>query len=259
MTRYSANLSTLFQDLPLRERFAAAAQAGFAAVEMWFPYEIPSNEMAAQLQKHALRCVGINSPAGDVSAGDWGLATDPDGVDAFCASVDQAMRYARDIDCPNVHVMAGIVPAHLSRAVAWALYETNIARACDIAQDYGRRVLIEPLNAVDRPTYLLNTQQQALHLVQTLQRDNLSIMLDLFHLQRGEGNLIEGMLRSLAHAAHVQIADVPGRHEPGTGEINFRNVFAAVAQADYKGWVGCEYLPLNSTQEGLSWMRMHDE
>ncbi|MDO9406488.1 MAG: TIM barrel protein [Polaromonas sp.] len=255
MLRFSANLSTLFQQLPLRERFSAAAAAGFEAVEVWFPYEIPASELAALLKDHGLVCVGINSPPGDVSQGDWGLALDRSRQNLFDDSVAQAMAYAEAIDCPNVHVMAGNRVAGVSEAQALQDYSASIERACAIARRHGRRVMVEPLNAVDRPTYFLTRQQQAIDLIDALQQDNLGLMLDLFHLQRGEGNLVERMRRSLPYAAHVQIADVPGRHEPGTGEINFPFVFAELERLGYDGWIGCEYLPAGDTVDGLGWLQ----
>jgi hydroxypyruvate isomerase len=257
MPRFSANLSTLFQDVPLMERFPAAAKAGFKAVELWFPYEVPARDMASALKANGLICVGINSPPGNVDKGDWGVAVDPTRRNEFIEGVDRAMAYAQVIDCANVHVMAGIPAAGLKADDAWKVYMDNIGSACDIAMRYGRKVMIEPLNAIDRPTYLLSRQAQAVEVVKTLDRNNLGIMVDLFHLQRGEGNLIERMRMSLPYAIHVQIADVPGRHEPGTGEINFAAVFGELDRATYAGWVGCEYFPSKSTVEGLDWMSKH--
>lgn len=254
MLRFSANLSTLFQDRPLLERLPAAKAAGFDAVEIWFPYEVEADRFADALANAQLSCVGINSPAGDVAAGDWGLATDPRHAADFDASVEQAMRYAQTIGCPNVHVMAGQPADQVGEAMAWQTYRSSLKRAIGIAQTYGRKPMIEPLNALDRPRYLLQRQEQAISLIEEFGRDRLALMLDLFHLQRGEGNLIERMRRSLPYAAHVQIADVPGRHEPGTGEINFPKVFAELKAAGWSGWIGAEYLPAAGTEEGLGWM-----
>lgn len=257
MPRFSANLSTLFQDLPLIERFPAAAAAGFKAVELWFPYEVPAQDMARVLKANGLVCVGINSPPGNIDEGDWGLAVDPTRRNEFLKGVEQAMEYAQGIDCANVHVMAGVRAAGMQVDDAWKVYMDNIGVACDVAVQYGRHVMIEPLNAIDRPTYLLSRQAQAVEVLKALNRDNLGIMVDLFHLQRGEGNLIEHMRMSLPYATHVQIADVPGRHEPGTGEINFAMVLKELDKAGYTGWVGCEYFPSKSTVEGLDWMAKH--
>ena len=253
MLKFSANISIMFQEFPVLERLKAAAEAGFKAVEIWFPYDIPAAEMKEQLQKHHLLCVGMNSPSGNAAAGDWGLAADPARHDEFMASVRQAMAYAQAIDCPKVHVMAGVAPPSLSAADAWEVYGNNIKAACAIAQDHGRQVLIEPLNALDRPSYLLTRQAQAIDLIRALNCGNLQIMLDLYHVQRGEGNLVERMRASMPFAGHIQIADVPGRHEPGTGEVNFSFVFTEIERLGYKGWIGCEYTPLGATTEGLGW------
>jgi hydroxypyruvate isomerase len=252
--KFSANLSTLFQELPLRERFAAAARAGFDAVEIWFPYDLPVAEMRELLGRNNQRCVAINSPAGNVAQGDWGLAVDPARRDEFDRSIETAMSYAQAIDCPCVHVMAGQVSGEACLARAWERYLASVATACDVADTYGRTVMIEPLNAIDRPRYLLSTQAQALDVLEDLRRGNLKLMLDVFHLQRGEGNLIERLRRSLPYAAHVQIADNPGRHEPGTGEINFAAVFDAIARSGYQDYIGCEYIPSRATTESFHWL-----
>lgn len=254
MLRFSANLSTLFQELPLAARFEAAARAGFDAVELWFPYEIPASQLRELLDAHGLRCVGINSSAGDAQRGDWGLAADPARRAAFDASVEQAFDYAQTIGCPNVHVMAGQIDADAPFEPAWEHYLTCLGAAADRAAARGLVAMIEPLNRLDRPRYLLNTQQQALAALAALKRPNLGIMLDLYHVQRGEGNLIERMRASLPHAAHVQIADNPGRHEPGTGEIRFDHVFAELARSGYAGTIGCEYLPSGATVDSFGWL-----
>lgn len=252
--RFSANLSTLFQEVPLLDRFEAAANAGFDAVELWFPYEVPAADMRARLDAYGLRCVGINSPAGDVSRGDWGLAADPARRAAFDASIEQAFDYAGAIGCPCVHVMAGQRDPQAPAEPAWQHYLECMGDAADLAHARGLIVMIEPLNAIDRPHYVLNTQTQALDVIAAVARPNLKIMLDLYHLQRGEGNLIERMRASLPHAAHVQIADNPGRHEPGTGEIRFDAVFNELAAGGYTGYIGCEYLPCAATQDSFGWL-----
>jgi len=254
MLNFSANISTLFQELPLASRFPAAARAGFSAIEMWFPYEIASKVVASLLAENQLRCVGINSPAGDIRAGDWGLAADPSKFDIFKRSAHQAIVYAQEIGCSNVHVMAGLVAPQADRKLAWDNYLQCIDFACTLAAQASITVMIEPLNNIDRPRYLLNTQAQALEAIETLRKTNLRVMLDIFHLQRGEGNLIERMKKSLPYAAHVQIADNPGRHEPGTGEVNFEAVFKALQDANYSEYIGCEYLPLRTSEESFKWM-----
>ncbi len=253
MLRFSANLSTLFQELPLVDRFAAAAE-WFKGVELWFPYEIDARIMADVLQANGLVCVAINSPPGKVENGDWGIAVDPARKDDFLDSVESAMVYAQTIGCPNVHVMAGIIPHGLAAEDAWHTYKENITAACASAKRHGRQALVEPLNAIDRPAYLLTRQSQAIELIKAVGCDNLRIMVDIFHMQRGEGNLTERMRASLPYAGHVQIADVPGRHEPGTGEINFAYVFTELERLGWAGWVGCEYFPRTTTLDGLGWL-----
>jgi hydroxypyruvate isomerase len=255
MPKFAANLSTLFQELPILERIGAASKAGFKAVELWFPYEIDAAEFKRSLEQHNVVCVGINSPAGNPANGDWGLAVEPLRRAQFEQSVHQAMAYAKAIDCPKVHVMAGLVPEGHSRIEAWDTYRQNIAKACEIAHDYGRVVLVEPLNSIDRPAYLLHRQRQAIELIKSLNEpDNLAIMVDIFHVQREQGNIVECLHETLPYAGHLQIADVPGRHEPGTGEINFPFVFGELQRAGYDGWIGCEYFPAKTTLDGLSWI-----
>ncbi len=254
MLRFSANLSTMFQELPLVQRLEAAACAGFDAVELWFPYEIPVPKMRQLLRDNGLRCVGINSPAGDPARGDWGLAADPERRAEFDKSVEMAFKYAREIECPCVHVMAGQCAPGTSVEAAWGNYLECLGSACDAARGYGITAMVEPLNAIDRPTYLMSTQAKAIEVHSKLNRPNLKIMLDVFHVQRGEGNLIERMLTSLPHTAHVQIADNPGRHEPGTGEINFAAIFAAIEKSGYAGYIGLEYLPSGATGDSLQWL-----
>lgn len=254
MLKFSANLSTLFQEHALLDRVTAAAAAGFKGVEIWFPYEVPAHALRERLDAYGLQCVMINTVPGDTARGDWGLAVDVRRRSEFIASVQQALDYAQAIGCTRVHVMSGAVPQDRSLADAEAAFAHSIADACDMAREVGITVMIEPLNHIDRPTFYLTRQAQAIALVRELARDNLGIMLDLFHLQRGEGNLIERMLQSLPYAAHVQFADVPGRHEPGTGEIHFPRVFAALVQANWSGWVGCEYFPVGTTAASLGWM-----
>lgn len=254
MFKVSVNLSILFQEVSLAQRFESAARAGFDTVEIWFPYELPAQNVRELLRDNGLRCIGINTPAGDVASGDWGLAADPARRTQFEASLDVAFRYAQQIECPNVHVMAGHQSKSVSVQAAWENYLHCIGTACDRAGDYGLTVMIEPLNAIDRPLYLLQTQSQAIEAVLTLNRTNLKIMLDIYHLQRGEGNLIERMRASIPYAAHIQIADNPGRHEPGTGEINFSSVFAAIQTSGYAGHIGCEYSPTGNSCDSFAWL-----
>lgn len=255
--RFAANLSTLFAELPLLARVGAAASLGFEGVEIWFPYEVDAKVLRAELARHEVQCVTMNTQPGNVGRGDWGLAVDATRRTEFLASVEIAAAYAAEIGCPKIHAMSGGVPQGVTREASWEVFARNIDDACVIAARHGLILMIEPLNEIDRPSFLLTRQSQAIALIEQLGRENLKIMLDLFHLQRGEGNLIERMRQSLPHAAHVQIADVPGRHEPGSGEINFATVFRALKQLGWTGWIGCEYFPSDGTLASFGWLEAH--
>ncbi|MGL4233581.1 MAG: 2-oxo-tetronate isomerase [Casimicrobium sp.] len=253
MYRFSANLSIMFTEAPFIERFALAAHHGFNAVECWFPYEHTKEALRAELNRHQLKLIGINTAPGDTTKGDWGLAVNPLRKTEFIASVDQAIDYASSLDCGSIHVMAGIMPSSASETDCEARYIEHIGLAADRAKAAGKTVLIEPLNPIDRPGYFLSRQSQAARIVDALKRDNVKIMFDIYHAQMTEGNIVATLRSNLAKIGHIQIADVPGRHEPGTGEINFPFVMNAIAESDYAGWIGCEYKPKTNTAAGLSW------
>lgn len=252
--KFAANLSTLFAELPLLARIEAAASFGFKGVEIWFPYEISPQILRAELEHHDMQCVSMNTQPGNVDLGDWGLAVDAARRTEFLESVEIAADYAAAIGCPRFHVMSGPVPPGKTQEESWEVFARNIDDACTLAARRNLTLMIEPLNKIDRPTFLLTRQSQARALIEQLGRSNLKIMLDVFHLQRGEGNLIERLRHSLPYAAHVQIADVPGRHEPGTGEINFDKVLEALEHLGWEGWIGCEYFPSNSTASSFTWL-----
>jgi hydroxypyruvate isomerase len=253
MIRLSANLSLLFTELPFLDRFAAARDQGFEAVEFWFPYEWPAAAVAQRLQDHGLACAGINSPAGNIEAGDWGLAADPARVALFRSSVAQAFDYASAIGCPAVHVMAGLTGQAAPDPLGHGTYRDNLAHAAELAARHHKTVLIEPLNPVDRPGYLLWRQQQARDLIDQLALPNIRVMFDLYHAQMTEGRLIDNLRVHGERIGHIQLADVPGRHEPGTGEVHWAAVLAAIEASGYAGWIGCEYKPLAGTVVGLGW------
>lgn len=252
----SANLSILFTEVPFLDRFEFAARHGFKAVEFWFPYEFPAAQVRARLDANGLTLVGMNSASGDASKGEWGLAVDPAKREKFQASVQQAIEYALALGSPNIHVMAGVVPADITAQQADALYRENIAWACDQANKAGKNVLIEPLNPVDRPGYLLSCQAHARTIVQTLDRPNLKVMFDIYHVQMTEGRILDNLHASLPYIGHIQLADVPGRHEPDTGEIRFAQVIAEIERTGYfarGGWLGCEYKPKTTSAHSLGW------
>jgi 2-dehydrotetronate isomerase len=255
MLRFSANLSMLFTDLPFLDRLAAARKEGFEAVEFWFPYEWPAELVAQRLKDNGLVCAGINSPAGNAQAGEWGLAADPTRASHFRSSVQQAFDYASALGSPAVHVMAGVTGQAAPDPLANATYRDNLVYAAELAARLGKTVLIEPLNPIDRPGYLLWRQQQARDLIDQLALPNIRVMFDLYHVQMTEGRLIDNLRAHGSRIGHIQIADVPGRNEPGTGEIHWPAVFAAIEASGYAGWIGCEYKPRAGTVAGLSWRK----
>ncbi len=253
MHRFSANLSILFTEVPFIERFALAAKHGFGAVECWFPYEHSKDELASTLKNNNLKLIGLNTAPGDTAKGDWGLAVNPKQRDAFLASVDQAIDYASALNCGSIHVMAGMMPLGTSEADCEAQYIEQIGIAADRAKRAGKTVLVEPLNPIDRPGYFLSRQSQAARIVDALGRDNVKIMFDVYHVQMTEGNIVATLRKNIAKIGHIQIADVPGRNEPGTGEINFPFVMSAIVESGYAGWIGCEYKPKTDSAAGLLW------
>ena len=254
MPRFAANIDWLFTEVPFLQRFAHAAQAGFGAVECMFPYAWPAQELAAQARAAGVQVVLHNLPAGDWAAGERGLACDPARVAQFRASVQQARDYALALGTAQLHCMAGLAPAGVPRASAHATLVDNLRYACRVLGDAGLRVLIEPINRFDMPGYYLERLEQALALREEVGEKNLAIQLDLYHAQRTEGELAATLAQHLAQIGHIQIADNPGRHEPGSGEINYAYLFQHLDRLGYSGWVGCEYRPASTTQAGLGWL-----
>ncbi|HTS22775.1 MAG TPA: 2-oxo-tetronate isomerase [Casimicrobiaceae bacterium] len=254
MPRFSANLSFLYTELPFLERFAAAARDGFRAAEFAFGYEHPVSDIAARLAAAGLVQVLINAPPGDAEAGDRGLGALSGREAEFAESIVTALAYAEALRCPRVHVMAGVVSED-RRARARATFVANLRLAAREAGARGIALTIEPINPRDIPGYFLNTQAEAHAIREEVGADNLSVQMDLYHAQIVEGNLSEKIRRWLPHIGHVQIAGVPGRHEPDVGEINYRHLFALLDELGYAGWVGCEYRPRAGTSAGLEWIR----
>jgi 2-dehydrotetronate isomerase len=252
--RLSANISILFTELPFLDRFAAAARAGFKAVECWFPYEHPAAEVKARLDAHGLLMIGINTSPGDTAKGQFGLAAGMQRTE-FRASALQAFAYANVLGCANVHVLSGM--GDPQDEATRERYLEGMAWAADEAAKQNITALIEPLNPVDRPGYYLSRQSQALEIVQALQKPNLKIMFDVYHVQMTEGRIVSTMLANLPHIGHIQIADVPGRHEPGTGEIRFDYIFDQIKASGWLargGWIGCEYKPKTHSDQSQGWI-----
>ncbi|PKO34723.1 MAG: hydroxypyruvate isomerase [Betaproteobacteria bacterium HGW-Betaproteobacteria-7] len=256
MPKFAANLSFLFTELPFAERFQRAAAAGFAGVEYLFPYAWPAGEIAGWLAEAGVEQVLFNLPPGDWGAGERGLACLPARRGEFAESVEQALDYALQLDCRRLHCMAGLRPAGVSESELDATYIANLRHAAERLATIGATVTIEPINSrIDMPGYWLDDIGQALRLLDAIGCDNVKLQLDLYHAQIIQGDLARTLEANIERIAHIQVADNPGRHEPGTGEIHYPYLFALLDRLGYTGWVGCEYKPLTTTEAGLGWLR----
>ncbi len=255
MPRLAANLSMMFNERAFLDRFAAARAAGFEAVEFLFPYDFQAAEIRRRLDGEGLALALFNMPPGNWAAGERGLASLPGRGREFRDGVAKALDYAGALGAPLVHCMAGIVPPDVAPATAASLYAANLAWAGEAALAAGVRIAIEPINQRDMPGYFLATQAQGAAVVAAIGADRLGLQFDVYHCQIAEGDVTRRMERFMPVIAHMQIADVPDRHEPGTGEIGWRYVFRRMDELGYRGWVGCEYRPAAGTVEGLDWRR----
>ena len=255
MPRLAANLSLMFTELPFLDRFEAAAKAGFGAVEFQFPYEYPANDLAEQLRRFNLKQVLFNMPPGNWAAGERGIAAVPGREREFEKTLDTAIEYARFLDCPQVHAMAGVLPRGVPAQPWEATYVQNLRTAAAKLAAHGIHLLIEPLNNRDMPGYFLTTAEQARSIIQHVGSDNLFLQMDFYHAQIMGGDLAERTKTHWTLIRHIQIAGVPGRHEPNVGEINYPYLFDLIDSLGYEGWVGCEYRPRGETLAGLGWAR----
>ena len=255
MPRFAANLTMLFNELPFLERFKAAADAGFKGVEYLFPYPFAKEELAAQLEQHGLTQVLHNLPAGNWEQGERGIACHPDRVEEFRAGVDRAIEYATALRCRTVNCLVGIAPAGVTEEVLRRTVVDNLAYAAAKLKEAGIRLLIEPINTYDIPGFYLSRTEQALRILDEVGSDNLFVQYDVYHAQRTEGELGATLTRHLNRIGHIQVADNPGRNEPGTGEINYGWLFRHIDRIGYDGWIGCEYKPAGDTREGLRWLQ----
>ena len=254
MPRFAANLSMLFTEVPLLERFGRAARAGFTAVELQFPYEQPADVLREELVRHGLTMVLHNLPAGDWAAGDRGIAADPGRVAEFRAGVARAIEYATTLRVPRLNCLAGKLPPGVSAADARATLVLNLRHAAAALHEAGLTLLIEPINRFDVPGFVLQRSDDAVQLMDEVGAPNLKLQYDVYHQQRTEGELAATIERLLPRIGHIQVADNPGRHEPGTGEIHWPFLFAHLDRIGYEGHVGCEYKPAAGTEAGLGWM-----
>lgn len=254
MPRFAANLSMLFNDAPFLERFGRAAAAGFKGVEYLFPYDYAPAELAERLQAHGLSQVLFNLPPGDFAAGERGLAALPGREAEFRESVDRAIEYAQALGCPRLHAMAGLATDETQRPRMRELYLDNLRYAARRLAEYGLTLLIEPINTRSIPGYFINRQAEAHAILAELGEPNLRVQLDFFHAQIMEGDLAATFKRFQAGVGHIQIAGVPDRHEPDSGEVNYPYLFQLLDEAGYDGWIGCEYNPRGLTEDGLGWL-----
>lgn len=263
MPKFAANLSMLWNELPFLDRFEAAARAGFKAVEFLFPYDFSAETIAQRLKANRLQLVLHNLPPGDWAAGERGLACIPGREDAFRAGVTQAAEYAPVLGVQRWHCMAGLLPAGVSEAQARATWVGNVRFAAVEAKKLGLPLLIEPINTFDMPGYFVNHPRQAVALMDEVGADNVWLQFDIYHAQRMQGELCNTLTDLLPRIGHMQLADTPGRHEPGTGEINHRFVFDHLDALGYSGWIGCEYKPQDATpggtDRGLAWIARHGQ
>jgi hydroxypyruvate isomerase len=255
MPKFAANLSMLFTELPFIERFAAAKSAGFEAVEYLFPYAWDKKELAAALKTNGLIQVLHNLPAGNWEAGDRGVACDPARVAEFRASVPQGIEYATALGCPQINCLAGKLPAGVNPETARSTLIANLKFAAAGLKKANLKLLMEPINYFDIPGFFVNRTDQALAILDDVGSDNLFVQYDIYHAQRMEGELGNNLKNHLARIGHIQLADNPGRHEPGTGEINYSWLFKHLDAIGYTGWIGCEYKPKTNTVDGLGWIK----
>ena len=257
MPRFAANLSMMFTELPFLDRFAAAGHVGFAGVEYLFPYDCPPQAIAERLEDAGLEQVLFNLAPGNWEAGERGLAALPGREAEFEAAVAAAMSYAAALRCARVHAMAGICPSDVDPAAAQAVYVRNLKAAAAEAKRIGVTILIEPINPRTMPGFHLTHQAQARDTLEAVVADNLRIQCDLFHCQIVEGDLANTIRSQLDLIGHIQVAGVPDRHEPSTGEVNYPYLFALLDELGYAGWIGCEYRPAGTTLAGLGWARAY--
>ena len=255
MPRFAANLSMLFTEAPFLDRFELAARAGFTAVEFLFPYAWPAEEIRQRLAANGLTLILHNLPAGDWDAGERGIACLPERVSEFREGVAKAIGYAKALGVGQLNCLAGKAPAGVPDALLRQTFVGNLRFAAAELKKAGLRLLIEPVNTFDIPGFYLNRTAQAVSILDEVGADNAFVQYDSYHAQRMEGELAATMQRYLPRIGHVQIADNPGRNEPGTGEINYPFLFAHLDRIGYGGWIGCEYKPAAATEAGLGWRR----
>jgi 2-dehydrotetronate isomerase len=255
MPKFAANLSMMFNEYEFPDRFAAAAKAGFDAVEFLFPYDYQPADVSKWLKENKLKNVLFNLPPGDWAAGERGISALPGREDEFRAGVAIAIEYALALGTPQLHMMAGLIPSSADLALHRRTYLANMDFAAQELAKHNLTLLIEPINTRDMPGYFLHTQSQAHELRVDCRKDNVKVQMDFYHAQIMEGDLAMTFKKYFNDIGHTQIASVPGRNEPDDGEVNYPFIFKMLDEMGYQGWVGCEYRPKGKTEDGLGWMR----
>lgn len=255
MPQFAANLTMLFNEVPFLERFEKANKAGFKAVEFLFPYPFAATEIKQKLDQYQLKLVLHNLPAGDWDAGERGIACLPDRQAEFREGVTKAIAYAKALGVDQVNCLAGKAPAGADLKILHSTFVENLRYAAQELKKANIRLLIEPINTFDIPGFFLNTTKQATNILEEVASDNLFVQYDIYHAQRMEGELANTIEKNLAKIGHIQLADNPGRNEPGTGEINYAYLFKFLDRIGYQGWIGCEYKPATTTEAGLGWIK----
>jgi hydroxypyruvate isomerase len=248
----------LFNEVDFLDRFDAAAQAGFTGVEYLFPYDFDMHEIKQKLESNKLTQVLFNLPAGDWDSGERGIACHPERVAEFRQGVDLAIEYAKVLECSQCNILAGIVPDGVSQIDAQKTFINNLNYAAPRLEKAGIRCLIEAINTRDIPSFFLNNTKQTLEIIKQVDSTNLFYQYDIYHMQIMEGDIAPTIEANLKNIAHIQLADNPGRNEPGTGEINYHFIFKFLDSIKYTGWIGCEYKPKTTTQAGLNWLQQHN-
>ena len=254
MLNFSANISMLFDEYEFLDRFAAASKAGFKAVEYVGPYSFDKPEIAQRLQDNGLQQVLFNLPLGNWEKGERGIACHPDRRIEFRDGVKIAIEYAIALNCPRLNCLAGIAPAGFSKSEIWGSLIENLAFAADALAAENIELLVEPINYFDIPGFLLNTSADGVKAIAASGHTNIKLQYDIYHMQRMEGELAATLTKLMPIIGHIQLADNPGRHEPGTGEINYPFILEHLRKLKYENWLGCEYKPLGKTEDGLNWM-----
>jgi len=256
MPKFAANLSMLFTEVAFLERFKSASENGFQFVEYLFPYEWSPQVLATQLKQHKLQQVLFNLPPGNWAEGERGIACLPDRVHEFKLGIDQAIEYAEALNVKQINCLAGLAPENLEHTLLWNTFVNNIRYAAKRLKQHNITLLIEPINSkVDMPGFFIDTLDKALQVINDVDQTNVKVQFDIYHMQIMQGDILRTLERTQHHIGHIQFADCPGRHEPGTGELNFKNIFNCLDKMNYAGWVSAEYIPKSDTPSSLLWLQ----